>query len=110
MRVLTTVVSRSSPDRGILDAGSKTLSSDRWGEPAQYGHIVEYPQARINQLNEEHAYVDFSACETRPDLGEQVHIIPVHTCVVSNLHDQLYGVRGDAVEVVWPVAARGRVW
>jgi hypothetical protein len=23
--------------------------------------------------------------------------------------DELYGVRGPAVEVVWPVAARGRV-
>jgi D-serine deaminase-like pyridoxal phosphate-dependent protein len=30
-------------------------------------------------------------------------------CVVSNMVDELYGVRGAAVEVVWPVAARGRV-
>jgi hypothetical protein len=29
--------------------------------------------------------------------------------VVSNMMDELVGVRGNRVEVVWPVAARGRV-
>jgi hypothetical protein len=26
-----------------------------------------------------------------------------------NLHDELVGVRGDRVEVIWPVAGRGKV-
>jgi D-serine deaminase-like pyridoxal phosphate-dependent protein len=39
-----------------------------------------------------------------------VHVIPVHACVVTNLHNQIYGVRDDVVEVTWPVAARGLVW
>ena len=42
-------------------------------------------------------------------MGEIVHVVPNHCCVVSNMVDELYGVRGAAVEVVWPVAARGRV-
>ncbi len=108
MTVMTTVVSRPTQDRAILDSGSKTLSSDAY--EGYYGYIVEYPDARIYQLNEEHAYVDVSACPERPAIGERVHVIPVHTCVVSNLHNQLYGVRGDEVEVEWPVAARGLVW
>jgi D-serine deaminase-like pyridoxal phosphate-dependent protein len=108
MRVAATVVSSPAPERAILDSGSKTLSSDHL--EGLYGHIVEYPDARIYRLNEEHAYVDVSACPTRPAIGERVHIIPVHTCVVSNLHDQLFGVRGENVEVIWPVAARGKVW
>jgi hypothetical protein len=29
--------------------------------------------------------------------------------VVSNMVDEVHGVRGDQVEVVWPVAARGKV-
>jgi len=29
--------------------------------------------------------------------------------VVSNMVDELYGVRGGQVEVIWPVAARGLV-
>jgi D-serine deaminase-like pyridoxal phosphate-dependent protein len=108
MTVLATVVSRPTPDRAILDSGSKTLSSDHWNN--LYGYVVEYPQARIYQLNEEHAYVDMSGCDDRPVIGERVHVIPAHTCVVTNLHQQLYGLRGDEVEVIWPVAARGLVW
>lgn len=108
MHIAATVVSRPSPDRMILDAGSKTLAADRVKDT--HGYIVEYPEARIYQLSEEHAHVDLSQCVERPVVGERVHVIPVHTCVVSNLHNQLYGVRGDQVEVVWDVAARGKVW
>lgn len=107
MHIMTTVVSRPTEDRAILDSGSKTLSSEF---DEGYGTILEYPQARIYKLNEEHGHVDLSACETKPDVGEIVHIVPVHTCVVSNLHNQLYGMRGDEIEVVWSVAARGLVW
>jgi D-serine deaminase-like pyridoxal phosphate-dependent protein len=38
-----------------------------------------------------------------------VHVIPNHCCVVSNMVDEVYGVRGDRVETAWPVAARGTV-
>ncbi len=109
MTVLATVVSRPTPDRAILDSGSKTLSGQR-GIDDNYGHIMEYPEARIYQLNEEHAYVDFSACEERPVIGEQLHVIPAHACVATNLHNQIYGLRAENIEQVWPVAARGLVW
>ncbi|MFN8442522.1 MAG: D-TA family PLP-dependent enzyme [Caldilineaceae bacterium] len=105
MRIICTVVSRPTTDRGILDGGSKTFSSDHAGEG--FGLILEYPEAKIYSLNEEHAYVDFSACTNKPVVGERVSVIPNHCCVVSNLFNQIVGVRGDQVEVVWPVAARG---
>jgi D-serine deaminase-like pyridoxal phosphate-dependent protein len=108
MRIRTTVVSRPAPDRAIIDAGSKTLSSDLLGLTG-HGHIVEYPEAVIQRLNEEHGIVDLSLCPAKPDIGEIVSVIPNHTCVVTNLHDALVGVRRGRVEVVWPVAARGMV-
>jgi D-serine deaminase-like pyridoxal phosphate-dependent protein len=108
MTVMATVVSRPGKDRAILDSGSKTLAADRNSEG--HGYIIEDPQAQIYQLNEEHAYVDLSACDTRPAIGDRVRVIPVHTCVVTNLHNYIYGVRGDDVEVTWRVAARGLVW
>jgi D-serine deaminase-like pyridoxal phosphate-dependent protein len=108
MTVRVTVVSRPTENRVILDGGSKTLSSDTIGDG--YGRLQEYPAARIFKLNEEHAYVDVSECEDKPEVGEIVHVLPVHACVVTNLHNTLYGVRGGEVEVEWPVAARGRVW
>ena len=107
-RVLTTVVSRPTPDRGILDAGSKTLSSDLMGLEG-YGYICEYPEAIIYGLSEEHAHVDFSACARKPEIGERVMVLPNHVCPVTNLMDEVVGVRGGEVEVVWQVAARGKV-
>lgn len=108
MQVRATVVSANESHRVILDSGSKAIHSETID--GQYGYIVEYPDARLYKVNEEHGYVDCSACPNTPAAGEIVHIIPVHTCVVTNLHNQLYGVRGDKIEVVWDVAARGMVW
>jgi D-serine deaminase-like pyridoxal phosphate-dependent protein len=108
LRIITTVVSRPTSDRGILDAGSKTLSSDLHGLEG-YGYICEYPEARIYALTEEHGHVDFSACARKPEIGERVSIIPNHCCVVTNLFDEFIGMRNDQVEVTWQVAARGTV-
>ena len=108
LTILATVVSHPVPERVILDCGSKTLSSDH--SNGLYGTILEYPHARIVKLSEEHAHVDVSACHARPTIGERVHVIPAHACTAVNLADDLYGVRGDQVESVWKVAARGKVW
>jgi D-serine deaminase-like pyridoxal phosphate-dependent protein len=108
MRVITTVVSRPTPDRGILDGGSKTFSSDLSGLEG-HGYILEYPDATIYAQSEEHGHVDFSQCRNKPQIGERVTVIPNHTCVVSNLFNQVVGVRGNTVELIWPVSARGAV-
>ncbi len=108
MRVRATVVSRPTDARAIIDAGTKVLTSDQYGMKG-YGHVMEYPDAVVANLSEEHGIVDLSACAERPKVGEVVHVVPNHCCVVSNMVDELYGVRDGAVEVVWPVAARGRV-
>lgn len=108
MRVRTTVVSRPTATRAILDAGSKVLTSDQYGMTG-YGHVLEHPAAVITRLSEEHATVDLAACPERPQVGDVVHVVPNHCCVVTNMADELYGVRQGRVEVVWPVAARGRV-
>jgi D-serine deaminase-like pyridoxal phosphate-dependent protein len=104
------VVSRPTETRAILDSGSKTLSSDLIprGAAAGYGFLVDYPDAVIERLSEEHAMVDLSRCERKPALGEQVRILPNHVCVVTNLHDEVAVSRDGMVEGIWPVAARGR--
>jgi D-serine deaminase-like pyridoxal phosphate-dependent protein len=108
MRVRATVVSRPTPERAVLDAGSKVLTSDQYFMKG-FGHVMEYPEAAVIHLSEEHAVVDLTACPERPKVGDVVQVVPNHCCVVSNMVDELHGVRGDTVEVVWPVAARGRV-
>ena len=105
-KVITTVVSRPTADRGILDGGSKTFSSDLLGLE-NHGLILEYPEARFYSMSEEHGHVDFGPCGRKPAIGERVTVIVNHCCPVANLFNQLVGVRGDTVEVIWPVAARG---
>ena len=108
MVVLATVVSRPTEGRAILDAGSKTLSSDLNGLEG-YGFVREYPQLVLAGFSEEHGHVDCSASNARPRIGERVTVVPNHACAVTNLHEVIYGVRGNRVERAFRVAARGRV-
>ena len=108
LKIFATVVSRPTSDRGILDAGSKTLSMDLHGLDG-YGYICEYPDAKIYALSEEHGHVDFSACMRKPEIGERLSIIPNHCCTVTSLFDEVVGARDNEVEVTWQVTARGTV-
>jgi D-serine deaminase-like pyridoxal phosphate-dependent protein len=103
------VVSRAAPERGILDAGSKTLTADPGGGLDGYGLILEYPEARIKQFAEEHGFLDLSGSQARPKVGEVVRIVPNHVCVVVNMVDRLVATRGEEIVGEIPVAARGRI-
>ena len=109
LHVYATVVSRAGPERGILDSGSKTLTADPGGGLDGFGHILEYPQARIGAFSEEHGFLDLSRTNHRPNVGEVVRIIPNHVCVVVNMVDQLIAVRDGEIVDVLPVAARGKL-
>ena len=104
--VFTSVVSRGGEARGILDAGSKTLTSDMGGLDG-FGLILEHPEASIHKFAEEHGFVDLSKCNKKPAVGEILQVIPNHVCVAVNMVDQLVGIRGDEICEVIPVAARG---
>ena len=110
LHLVATVVSRPTADRAVIDAGSKSLSSDLVPPSAGAGHglLLDYPDAVIERLNEEHGIVDLSRCDRKPALGERVRILPNHVCVVSNLHDDVAVSRGGRVIDNWHVAARGR--
>ena len=109
LNIYSTVVSRAGPDRGILDAGSKTLTSDTGGGLDGHGLILEHPEARIARFAEEHGFLDLTACNDRPAVGDVVRIVPNHVCVVVNMVDRLVAVRGHAIVGEIPVAARGRL-
>ena len=108
MRVRATVVSRPTGERAVFDCGTKVLTSDTYAVTG-HGHVMEYPDAVIPHLSEEHGVIDLSNCKKKPEIGEVIHVVPNHCCVVSNMVDEVYGVRGGRLEVTWPVAARGTV-
>jgi D-serine deaminase-like pyridoxal phosphate-dependent protein len=108
--ILATVVSTARPGHMIIDGGSKTFSSDRANSAeVTFGHLVEAPGARFHKMNEEHGFVDLTDAEAEFRVGDRVHMIPNHICVAVNLHERVYGVRGDTVEDVWTVDARGKL-
>ncbi len=109
LSVYTTVVSRAAPERGILDAGSKTLTSDTGGGLDGHGFIVEHPDARIAGFSEEHGMLDLSKCVDKPEIGEVVRVIPNHVCVVVNMVDRIVGVRDGRIEQIFKVDARGQL-
>ena len=108
LHIYSTVVSRAAPERGILDAGSKTLTSDTGGLDG-HGLILEHPEAKIAKFAEEHGFLDLSRSNTRPNVGDVVRIVPNHVCVVVNMMDEVVMVRGEEIIGTLPVAARGKL-
>ncbi len=106
LRVLVTVVSTPTPDRIIIDGGQKTFTSY---PPSPYGHIIEYPDAKIYGMSVEHGHVDVRECSHGFRVGDRLSVIPLHQGMTSNLHDELVAVRGETVATIWKIIGRGKV-
>lgn len=106
LRIIVTVVSTPTPDRIIIDGGQKTFTSY---PPSPYGHIIEYPDAKIYGMSVEHGHVDVSKCSHKFRVGDRLSVIPLHQGMTSNLHDELIAVRSEKVETIWKIIGRGKV-
>ncbi len=110
-KLVCTVVSDAVPGKVVIDAGTKTLTSDRniTQPDAGFGYVGEYPEAKVVRLSEEHGELDVTGCSERPRLGQRVHVIPNHICPCVNLQDSVWlRTAGDALERM-RVDARGRL-
>jgi D-serine deaminase-like pyridoxal phosphate-dependent protein len=108
LSVLTTVVSRPTSRRIVLDAGSKALSSDLFGQTG-YGVIQGREDVVLTALSEEHGVIELATESDWPRVGTRLHVVPNHCCVVSNLFDAVHLVHASGEIETVPVAARGRV-
>lgn len=109
-RVVATVISTAVPGQVVIDAGSKSLTRDPGPTPESgYGHIVEYPNARITRLSEEHAQINVADCREKPSICERVTVIPNHICPCVNLHDSVWWIEEGEPPCQFEVAARGKV-
>jgi 3-hydroxy-D-aspartate aldolase len=98
----TTVMSRPTELRAIVDAGLKAFSVDS-GMPT----LPDIPDADLTKASDEHGRLDLRRPTNALRLGDKIRLIPGHCDPTVNLHDWYVGVRGSTVEAVWPVAARG---
>lgn len=99
--VLTTVMSHPVASRAVVDAGLKAHSVDS-GMPGVYG----VPGARHTRASDEHGIIELDGPGTLT-IGQKIRLVPGHCDPTVNLHDWLVGFRGDRVEALWPITARG---
>jgi 3-hydroxy-D-aspartate aldolase len=104
LTVLTTVVSVPAADLAIVDAGFKAFATDRPFGPEP----VERPGLEYEWAGDEHGRLFIRDPAQRVRLGERVEFFPPHCDPTMNLYDRLYAMRGEHVEAVWEISARGR--
>ena len=109
-RVLTTVVARPTAERFLIDAGTKSFSSDGDdGSPFPgRGVVAGRPDLVLDFMNEEHG-VGHLVGDAVLRIGERLEVIPLHVCSTVNLFDVAFGLRDRVVEREIAIAARGKV-
>lgn len=108
LTVLATVCSRPTLERGILDSGRKSVHPDI--HPPQLRRTVTgrpLTDAKIMSLSAEHLTLELGPESQFLCIGDKIEITPGYSDHTSVLHDYFFGIRGDYIESVWPIAARG---
>lgn len=103
LTVLATVLNNRFPNRLTTDAGAKalTLNVPRAG-------VVGEPDMDYNAGSDEFGVITFKTARKSYAIGDKLELVVPHCDPVVNLYDQMYGIRKDRVEVVWPITARGK--
>lgn len=105
LHILTSVVSKPSPDRVVVDAGLKSASSDH-GPPV----IADVDGRTYEFGGDEHGIIRMTDGGEVPwEVGDKLRLIPSHCDTTVNLYDQFMVVQGEEVVDVWQVDTRGRV-
>jgi 3-hydroxy-D-aspartate aldolase len=104
LTVAATVVSVPTADRAMVDAGLKAFSTDKPFPPVP----VERPGITYEFAGDEHGRLTVTDPSRAPQLRERIEFFPPHCDPTFNLYDRVHVVRGQAVESVWEISARGR--
>jgi D-serine deaminase-like pyridoxal phosphate-dependent protein len=103
--VWATVMSRPAQERAIVDAGLKALAFDS-GPPL----VWDEPAATYERASDEHGRLAVSGATNRLHIGDKIRLVPGHCDPTVNLYDWYVGIRGNRVETLWPITARGAVY
>ena len=104
LTVLTTVINNRFPGRLTTDAGTKALTTNT---PAP--RVIGEPGMSYTPSSDEFGGIRFDSPPSREyQIGDRLELLVSHCDPVVNLYDQLYGIRNDRVEKIWPVVARGK--
>ena len=111
LMVATTVVSRPTPERVVMDGGSKTFGLDKGAHGSSiltdYGSLVGVDGA-LERLSEEHGIIRVPV-DSALAVGDRILVTPNHACSVGNLGRSYYGIRDGVIEEVMAIDAAGGV-
>jgi D-serine deaminase-like pyridoxal phosphate-dependent protein len=106
LHVLATVVDKPEPGLALIDAGSKTFSSDRTPDGLS-ALATDGRDVAVARVNEEHGYLRGSGVDAL-QIGERLLFTPAHVCTVVNLTDSVVVTEAGQPVDTWRVEARGR--
>jgi D-serine deaminase-like pyridoxal phosphate-dependent protein len=104
LTILATVTSRPNPARIILDAGKKAMTGD-----AALPRPLGLGEVRSMRLSAEHTTIELASSSDTPRVGDKIALVVGYSDTTVHLHEQIAAVRGDKVEAIWNVVARGKI-
>lgn len=108
LQVVAKVVDFPEENLALIDAGTKTFSSDRTVGGIMAEAATD-PRLQVRRCNEEHGYLTWvDGAGEGLELNQRLVFIPAHVCTVVNLTDTLQVMEEGRKVGEWRVAARGR--
>jgi D-serine deaminase-like pyridoxal phosphate-dependent protein len=104
LTLLTTVTSRPTPTRIVVDAGKKAMSGDA-AMPEPRG----LPPLASMKLSAEHTKIELAQGSTVPHVGERLEFVVGYSDTTVHLHEEIVAVRAGRIEAIWRVAGRGKI-
>jgi len=102
LTVVTTVLNTYFPKSITTDAGAKALTLNKPGP-----WVIGEKDFAYNAGSDEFGVIKYETAGRSYKVGDKLELIVPHCDPVVNEYDQMYAIRNDKVEAVWPIAARG---
>ena len=103
LTVITTVLNNRFPNQLTTDAGSKALTLN-----TPTAGVIGEPGMTYNAGSDEFGGIRWTSPPSKAyEIGDKLELIVPHCDPAVNEYNQIYGIRGDKVETVWDVTARG---
>jgi D-serine deaminase-like pyridoxal phosphate-dependent protein len=103
LTVMATVLNDQYEGRATSDAGAKACTINQPWPIVKGESDITYRSG-----SDEFGTIIYGDDPSRNyKVGDKLEVIVSHCDPVVNLYDQMYAIRGDKVEAVWPISARG---
>ena len=104
LMVQTTVVSRPTPERAIIDAGRKTLNME-----LTMPLVLGREDIIVERLSAEHGQLRLAPSAQNLKIGDRLELVPGYGDLTTVLHDYFHVLQNGKLIDLWRLTARGRV-